>query len=267
MIFAPIWRGFAAIAGRPDRRPPPLLLRPQRPAHGDARSSRRRAVSEWWRWPSPRYFAWPKPAPAASTGPRALSRVTFEDGLQAQPTWSPDGRFIAYTSDQAGNFDIWVQPIAGGRAVQVTTDPATDWQPSWSADGNTLAFRSERDGGGIFVVPALGGRERRLTTFGYWPEWSPKKSELLFVVRPPLQNASGVLPPVYLAGLDGAPPRQILADVIGKFLSVGRISVASRRTANLVPRHDGNGVWILDSAAFGRRARPVQRSPTVCRGR
>ena len=91
-----------------------------------------------------------------------------------------DGRFIAYTSDQAGNFDIWVQPIAGGRAVQVTTDPATDWQPSWSADGNTLAFRSERDGGGIFVVPALGGRERRLTTFGYWPEWSPKKSRIAF---------------------------------------------------------------------------------------
>ena len=170
------------------------------------------------------YFARPKPAPAISTGPRSLSRVTFEDGLQAQPTWSPDGRFIAYTSDQAGNFDIWVQPIAGGRAVQVTTDPATDWQPSWSADGNTLAFRSERDGGGIFVVPALGGRERRLTTFGYWPQWSPKKSELLFVVRPPLQNASGVLPPVYLAGLDGAPPRQIVTDVIAKFFSVGRIA-------------------------------------------
>jgi Tol biopolymer transport system component len=169
------------------------------------------------------YLAWPRPAPATASTPRTLSRVTFEDGLQSQPTWSPDGRFIAYTSDQSGNFDIWVQPVAGGRAVQVTTDPATDWQPSWSADGNTLAFRSEREGGGIYVVPALGGRERRLTTFGYWPQWSPKKPELLFVVRPPVQNASNVVPPIYLAGLDGSPPRQIMADVMAKFRNVGQI--------------------------------------------
>jgi serine/threonine protein kinase/Tol biopolymer transport system component len=170
------------------------------------------------------YFAWPRAAPPPSNTPRTLSRVTFEDGLQSQPAWSPDGRFIAYTSDQSGNFDIWVQPIAGGRAVQVTSDPGTDWQPSWSADGNTLAFRSERDGGGIYVVPALGGRERRLTTFGYWPAWSPKRQELLFVVRPPLQNASLVVPPVYLVALDGAPPKQILSDVMRDFQDVGRIT-------------------------------------------
>jgi Tol biopolymer transport system component len=169
------------------------------------------------------YLAWPRTAPQAPSAPRALSRLTFEDGLQAQPTWSPDGRFIAYTSDQSGNFDIWVQPVAGGRAVQVTADPATDWQPSWSADGNTLAFRSERDGGGIFVVPALGGRERRLTTFGYWPVWSPKTTQLLFVVRPPMQNASLVVPPVYLVDLDGGEPRRILADALGQFENVGRI--------------------------------------------
>ena len=69
----------------------------------------------------------------------------------------------------------------------------------------------------------------------------------------------GRLPPVYLAGLDGAPPKQILADVIGKFRSVGRISVASGRAANLVPGHDGNRGWILDSADFRRRARSLER--------
>ena len=170
------------------------------------------------------YVAWPRRAVATPDAPRrALSRLTFEDGLQTQPTWSPDGRFIAYASDHAGNFDIWVQPIAGGRAVQVTTHPASDWQPVWSADGNTLAFRSERDGGGIFVVPALGGRERRLTTFGYWPEWSPKRSELLFVARPPADSSNAV-PPVYLVGLEGAPPKRILSDVLAEFVGLDRIT-------------------------------------------
>jgi serine/threonine protein kinase/Tol biopolymer transport system component len=169
------------------------------------------------------YFVW-KSRTSAGYSSRGLSRVTFDDGLQAQPTWSPDGRFIAYTSDQTGNFDIWIQPVAGGRAVQVTTDPAADWQPAWSPDGNSLAFRSERDGGGIFVAPAFGGRERRLTTFGYQPEWLPNGSQILFVVRP-LLNASLVIPPVYLVGLHGAPPKRILEDVLAKFRSIGPIAL------------------------------------------
>ena len=161
--------------------------------------------------------------PPQSGSPRALSRVTFDDGLQSQPTWSPDGRYIAYTSDKSGNFDIWVQAVAGGRAVQVTNNPATDWQPSWSADGNTLAFRSERDGGGIYAVPALGGAEKQLATFGFLPQWSPKKPELMFVVRPQLQNASLVVPPVYLVGLDGKPPRRILEESLGTFRAIEEI--------------------------------------------
>jgi dipeptidyl aminopeptidase/acylaminoacyl peptidase len=87
----------------------------------------------------------------AATPIRALTRITFEDGLQGQPTWSPDGKFIAYVSNHGGNVDIWVQPLAGGRAVRVTSDPANDWQPDWSPDGNNIVFRSERDGGGIFT--------------------------------------------------------------------------------------------------------------------
>jgi eukaryotic-like serine/threonine-protein kinase len=178
-----------------------------------------------------------EPASAApvAAGPAALTRVTFEEGLQTQPTWSPDGRFIAYSSDQGGNFDIWVQPIGGGRAVQVTSDPAHDWQPSWSPDGNSIAFRSERDGGGIYVVPALGGRERRIAAFGYYPEWSPDGSQLLFVVRPPMEVTGDVVSDVYLATLTGAPPTRILVETLARFVSV----------AGIAWHPDGDRLWIL----------------------
>ena len=113
----------------------------------------------------------------------ALTRVTFEDGLQAQPAWSPDGKFIAYSSNQSGNFDIWVQPVGGGRPVRVTNHPANDWQPVWSPDGKRLAFRSERDGGGIFVVPALGGaRAQAVGDFGYAPRVVARTDRAILVV-------------------------------------------------------------------------------------
>ena len=112
---------------------------------------------------------------------RTLTRLTFGSGLQTNVTWSPDGRFIVYASDKAGNFDIWVQPVGGGDPVQVTRSAAQDTQPDWSPDGGSLVFRSERDGGGLFLVPALGGLERQLTSFGSYPHWSPDASEILFV--------------------------------------------------------------------------------------
>lgn len=75
-----------------------------------------------------------------STAPvqRTLTRLTFGSGLQADVTWSPDGRFIAYASDKTSNFDIWVQSVSGGDPMQVTLPAAQDTQPDWSPDGSSL---------------------------------------------------------------------------------------------------------------------------------
>ena len=142
---------------------------------------------------------------------RTLTRLTFGSGLQTDVTWSPDGRFIAYASDRAGNFDIWVQPVGGGDPVQVTQSAAHDTQPDWSPDGSTLVFRSERDGGGLFLVPALGGVERQLTSFGSYPSWSPDNSEILFM------DETGWAAPRHRyvcssCHLEEGTPREILAD-------------------------------------------------------
>jgi len=133
-----------------------------------------------------------------------LARITFDSGLQSDPTFSPDGRFVAYSSDKAGNFDIWVQPVAGGDAVQVTKSTAHETQPAWSPDGSSIVFRSERDGGGLYIIPALGGVERRLTTFGLHPSWTVDGKTIRFLAdRPP--SLYSVAPPA-------ESPRQILPE-------------------------------------------------------
>jgi serine/threonine protein kinase len=150
-------------------------------------------------------------APPGPAPPRTLTQVTFGAGLQAEPTWSPDGRFLAYSSDRSGNFDIWVQQVGSGEPLQLTNESGHNWQPNWSPDGKQIAFRSERGGGGLYVVPALGGRARRISPFGYRPRWSPDGSQILFqsLVLPQLWHSSKV----YVTALDGNPPREVVTEL------------------------------------------------------
>src|SRR5262245_9199686 len=147
---------------------------------------------------------------------RKLYQLTFDPGLESEPSWSPDGRLIAYSSDRSGNFDIWVQPVGEGNPVRVTSSSAHDWQPAWAPEGNHLAFRSERDGGGLFVVPVLGGNERKVASFGYHPRWSPDGTRILFYSSM-LKNNLGEIPKMYVVGLNGQPPREVLADFLPQF--------------------------------------------------
>ena len=164
---------------------------------------------------------------------RALTRVTFDDGLQIGATWSPDGRFLAYSSDRGGKFDIWVQQVSGGDPVQVTKGPGQNWQPDWSPDGKYIAYRSEDGEGGLFVVPALGGEglERKIASFGYLPAVvAGRLADLVpyaFCWRR-LERTDFIL-----LDLDGSPPREILAD----FVSQGKARGVFSRVA---PRWEKN---------------------------
>jgi Tol biopolymer transport system component len=155
------------------------------------------------------WFIYKRPVPTSSPQ-RALTRITFDDGLQIGATWSPDGRFIAYSSDREGKFDIWVQQVSGGDPVKITKGPANNWQPDWSPDGKYIAYRSEDGEGGLYIVPALGGAglERKIASFGNYPRWSPDSSQILFQTR-----GFGLGCELYIVGLGGNPPRPIRTDL------------------------------------------------------
>jgi Tol biopolymer transport system component len=64
----------------------------------------------------------------------------------AQPSWSPNGRRIAFWAVRGGIRDIWTVSADGTHPVAVTNDIAVDWNPVWSPVGNHLYFASDRGG-------------------------------------------------------------------------------------------------------------------------
>jgi Tol biopolymer transport system component len=70
-------------------------------------------------------------------------------GEQAYPAWSPDGKSIAYMSDdenEAGKGDLYLADVDGRRRARLTRHPGYNTYPAWSADGRWIYFNSERDG-------------------------------------------------------------------------------------------------------------------------
>jgi TolB protein len=76
----------------------------------------------------------------------ANQRLLISRGGHADsPSWSPDGRYLAFTYGGAGSFQIFVADVASGQLLQVTSQGRNE-SPSWSPDGRHLAFQSNRTG-------------------------------------------------------------------------------------------------------------------------
>ncbi len=76
-----------------------------------------------------------------------IRRLTQTPGYEGHPTWSPDGRWVAYEAYDGNNFDVWILPMDPGQTVfQLTNHPGSDTSPAWDPNGRRIAFVSNRAG-------------------------------------------------------------------------------------------------------------------------
>lgn len=137
-------------------------------------------------------------------------RLTDDPGNDMFPTWSADGRYIAFVSDRDGNREIYVMKADGTEQLNLTHEATEDWTPAWSPDGTTIAFASYRDANWeIYTMNADGSNPQRLTAMAgadYAPCWSPDGQRIAFQ-----SNRDGNWE-IYVMGRDGQGLQRLTED-------------------------------------------------------
>jgi Tol biopolymer transport system component len=152
--------------------------------------------------------------------PQPLEAVppTTLPGQEISPSFSPDGSQVAFGWDGETNgagFDLYVKVIGTDKPLRLTNHPAPWLGVAWSPDGRNIAVHPlTTEDSGIFLVPALGGRERKLVSTNSSTDWapdaaisgSPDGKQLAFVDRVPLVGYSTKL---FLPSLDPLERKQM----------------------------------------------------------
>src|SRR6187399_931877 len=92
-------------------------------------------------------------------------RLTSFQGQTTNPHFSPDGKWLAFSGDYAGNVDVYVMPAEGGEPKRLTWHPGADSVQGWLPDGKSIVFASGRASAApsgaprFWTVPADGGVE------------------------------------------------------------------------------------------------------------
>ena len=172
-------------------------------------------------------------------------RLTNNPNWDTQPSWSPDGKRIAFRSDRDGNDEIYVMDTDGDNPQNLTNDPNDDSSPSWSPDGERIVFSSNRDGNRdgnranyeIYVMDADGNNQQRLTDndfFDIAPSWSPDGKRIAFMSRREghFIGEGGLSTEIYVMDADGGNEQRL----------------TNNRKRDTSPSWSPDGKWIVFSS-------------------
>ena len=145
---------------------------------------------------------WPRPPHAGNAADYRTVPFTSYPGSEGQPAFSPDGNEIAFVWNGKANRNksIYLKILGTANPVRLTTSTDDDAGPAWSPDGRYIAFIRRAEGqSSVFVVPAIGGPERKIRQLAdkaSWDyagvTWSGDGKQLIFPDRLSPQDSSSL---------------------------------------------------------------------------
>ncbi len=180
-------------------------------------------------------------ADADGWGPRTV--VNSSEPLMS-PSWSPDGRSLAYVSFETGNSAVYVQDIASGSREKIASFRGINGAPSYSPDGNRLALTLSKGGNpDIYVMNLASKQLTQVTThFGIdtEPTWSPDGGSLYFT------SDRGGRPQIYRVGAGGGSATRVTFQ--GNYNATAAVSYDGKKIA--VAQGSGNNyrIAMMDSS-------------------
>lgn len=121
----------------------------------------------------------------------SVLRITDHSAREVYPRFSPDGKWIAFSSNRYGNYDIFVVPTSGGAPKRLTYHTGNDEVVGWARDSQQVLFRAARGDGAfpsvavLYQIATAGGQEKPLPVdWGYWGNYSPDGKSLVFNRHP-----------------------------------------------------------------------------------
>ncbi len=128
-------------------------------------------------------------------------RVTSDRFVEMHPTWSPDGRSLAFSSDREGTMDLWVRDMASGAERKIATNAT---KASWAPRGSEIAYVT-RDGA-IAVTGRSAPVHAPLRDPGR-PTWAPEGLLAVSVLHPYSSRFREGTNQLMMVSLTGAPDR------------------------------------------------------------
>ena len=116
---------------------------------------------------------------------RLMMPVAKNSDVDTEPVWSPDGQQIAFDSNRAGRYTIYLMDAQGGNIHPLKDDSTYAYSPAWSPDGRSIAYLTtqfpiSRE---LMLTDLQSGATRRLTDnreAESSPNWSPDSHHLIF---------------------------------------------------------------------------------------
>src|SRR6187549_2280334 len=124
-----------------------------------------------------------------------VARVTDNTARETYPRFSPDGKWIAFSSDRYGNNDVFIVSVAGGTPQRLTYHTGNDEVVGWARDSQSVLFRARHGEGAfrgvatLYQVAVPGGPEKGLPVdWGYCGSFSPDGKKIAFTRHPAVSS-------------------------------------------------------------------------------